>query len=538
MNMKKQLLLLIMMLLSMMAMADNNGTCGDNLTWTFVESTGTLTVSGSGAMQSDVTRPWENIKDKILAVVIEDGVTTIGGYAFRMCSALASIVIPNSVTSIGDSSFESCSNLASVVIPNSVTSIGQYAFSHCRSLTTITIGNSVASIGDNAFYDCIGLTSVTIPSSVTSIGTYIFQECSSLTSINVETENNVYDSRNNCNAIIETSTNTLLFGCINTVIPNDVTSIGQGAFYKYSELTSIAIPNGVTSIGANAFHGCSGLTSIAIPNSVTSIGIYAFHGCSGLTSINIPNGVTYLGSDTFHGCSGLTSINIPSSVTFIGSDTFCGCCGLTSINIPNSVTYIGSYTFQYCSGLTSITIGNSVTSIGNFVFSGCSSLIDVFCYAENVPSTAEYALNGFGIANATLHVPDASIELYKTTAPWKNFKEIVGLGGTEPQKCATPTIQIVDGIVTFECGTEGVTYKATYQIDNIVKNIDGKKDVLGGTTNCTVSVYATKEGYEDSDVATANVEVAWGKKGDANADGVVNVADLVTTTNIIMGKDN
>ena len=182
----------------------------------------------------------------------------------------------------------------SVVIPStvtysdktySVTSIGDYAFEDCSGLTSITIPNSVKSIGRDAFYGCSGLTSVTIPSNVTSIGDWAFESCSGLTSIIVESENTVFDSRENCNAIIETSSNTLLFGCQNTVIPESVTSIRYNAFKGFNTLTSITIPSSVTSIGTSVFSGCTSLTSVTIGSGVESIGNYAFNGCSSLSCI-------------------------------------------------------------------------------------------------------------------------------------------------------------------------------------------------------------------------------------------------------------
>ena len=301
-------------------------------------------------------------------------VTSIGISAFYGCSGLTSITIPNSVTSIGERAFHGCSSLTSITIPNSVTYIGNEAFYVCSGLTSLTIPNSVTSIGSFAFYFCSSLTSLTIPNSVTSIGSYAFGCCSSLTSITVESGNAYYDSRNDCNAIIKKSSNTLIVGCQKTTIPSSVTSIGDDAFDGCSNLTSITIPNSVTSIGNAAFGGCSGLTSITIPNSVTSIGDNAFTWCSGLTSITIPNSVTSIGNGAFNGCSGLTSLTIPNSVTSIGSYAFSNCSGLTSITIPNSVTSIGDNAFYYCSDLTSITIPNSVTSIGSSAFYFCSSL--------------------------------------------------------------------------------------------------------------------------------------------------------------------
>ena len=284
----------------------------------------------------------------LTSVTIPNGVTSIASCAFLDCFCLTSATIPNSITSIGSSAFQSCISLKSVTIPNSVTSIGIQAFHNCSGLTSVTIPNSVKYIDDFAFSGCSGLTSVTIPNSVTSIGVSAFSGCS-LTSIKVENGNTIYDSRDNCNAIIKTATNTILSGCRETIIPNSVTSIGKNAFEYCKGLTSITIPNSVTSIGSNAFSAC-GLTSIKIPNSVTSIDYQAFYNCRGLTSVSIGNSVTSIGNNAFYGC------------------------GLTSIKIPNSVTYIGDYAFQNCSGLTSVSIGNSVTSIGKFAFDGCSGL--------------------------------------------------------------------------------------------------------------------------------------------------------------------
>ena len=224
--------------------------------------------------------------DALTSITIPESITSIGEMAFYECSSLTSINIGNSVTSIGDYAFYDCSSLTSITIPNSVTSIGNNAFSLCFSLTSATIGNSVTSIGEEAFDGCLFLTSITIPNSVTSIGDKAFSWCISLTSMVVASGNSTYDSRDNCNAIIETATNTLIAGSQNTTIPNSVTSIGEEAFADCSSLTSITIPNCVTSIGSDAFEGCSNLTSITIPNSVTSIGEKAFGWCGLLKAVD------------------------------------------------------------------------------------------------------------------------------------------------------------------------------------------------------------------------------------------------------------
>ena len=260
-------------------------------------------------------------------ITIPNSVTSIGDEAFRECSALTSITIPNGVTSIGGETFYYCSALTSVTIGNSVTSIGDNAFSNCNSLTSVTIGNSVTTIGDFAFYGCSALTEITIPNSVTSIGDEAFRGCTGLTSIVVDDGNSVYDSREGCNAIIETATNTLIRGSGNTIIPNSVTTIGDYALEGCTSLTEITIPGSVTSIGEGAFSLCRGLTSITIPNSVTSIGGLAFAGCSALTSITIPNSVTEIGWWAFHACNYLTDIYFASNPTIddskIPSTTTC-----------------------------------------------------------------------------------------------------------------------------------------------------------------------------------------------------------------------
>ena len=260
----------------------------------------------------------------LTSIEIPNSVTSIGRYAFEDCSGLTSITIGNGVTSIDNFAFEGCSSLTNLEIPNSVITIGGDAFKNCSGLTSITIGNSVTSIGNGAFAGCSGLTSLEIPNSVTSIGNGAFTGCIGLISIVVADGNTEYDSRDNCNAIIETQTNTLIKGCYNTIIPNDVASIGQSAFSGCSGLTNIEIPSSVTDIGMSAFNGCSGLTSIEIPSGVTTIGPGAFYDCSGLTSIEIPGNVIYILGSAFYGCTSITNVYCyanPEMLTWIGYDT-------------------------------------------------------------------------------------------------------------------------------------------------------------------------------------------------------------------------
>ena len=309
-------------------------------------------------------------------------------------------------TSIGQQAFYYCNGLTSVIIPDSVTTIGDSVFNFCSGLTSVTLGNSVTTIGGGVFYGCSGLANIEIPNSVTTIGDSLFYGCTGLTSIVVDSGNTTYDSRNNCNAIIETATNTLIAGCKNTVIPNSVTSIDYSAFRSCSGLTSVTIPDSVTSIGQYAFESCAGLTSVTIPNSVTTIGNNAFQSCSNLRSVTIPDSVTSIGNSVFSYC-GLTNVTIGNNVTTIGSYAFSSCKRLTSVTIPDSVTSIGSYSFQSCIGITSITIGNSVTTIGVNAFNGCTGIRNITSLATTAPTIQSHTFQNIK-SGGTLTVPSGS----------------------------------------------------------------------------------------------------------------------------------
>ena len=416
--------------------------CEEN-TITYTTSDGnTVTPNASDVFGANIV---SNTYSNGQGVITFDGpVTSIGPDAFYNCSVLTSITIPNSVTRIGEYAFYKCSSLTSITIPNSVTSIGARAFGDCKSLTSVTIPNSVTGVGGAIFYNCsslknivlsenitslptswsytylrvgIGffegcssLTSVIIPKNIKAIGYRAFYGCKNLVSLQVEDGNTTYDSRDNCNAIIETATNSLVVGCSNTTFPQSVTHIADLAFAGNYSLSEITIPNTITSMGGGVFYNCTSLQKVVLSENITSLSectiveklIYPsysrsynydfgfFENCSSLDSIIIPNNVIDIGDLAFAGCSSLTNIIIPNSVTNIGGGVFYNCKSLKNIILSNSISSIkdafdnnkegGSSArysrgfFENCRSLTSISIPQGVSHISSKTFEYCTSL--------------------------------------------------------------------------------------------------------------------------------------------------------------------
>lgn len=382
---------------------------------------------------------------KLESLNIPNEVTIIGSSAFEGCQSLSTLIIPNSVTSIGSRAFFECSSLTVLDIPSGVTSIADGAFSGCSSLTSMNISSSVTSIGDRAFNGCSNLTTLNIPSSVTSIGEGVFNGCYNISSIVVDTDNTSYDSRNNCNAVIDTEKNTLIVGCKNTTVPSGINSIESYAFSQCKGLTNIVIPSSVTSIGQYAFQDCRDLASIDLPNTISYIGNNAFSGCTSLTGIVIPSSLYNIGDYTFMDCSALTDVVIPSNIVTIGFMAFANCTSLKSIDIPNSIVSMGGYVFSGCYSLTRIKLPQDMTNIKEYAFKGCSSLASIEI-PKNVTTIEQYAFKDCNNLKAVLvenpspislsigvfsntsttrfYVPDGSLTLYRNAYQWSSFSNI------------------------------------------------------------------------------------------------------------------
>ncbi len=320
-------------------------------------------------------------------------------------------------------------------------------------------------------------------------------------------------------------------------IGNSVTSIGSSAFNECKWLTSVHISDLAAwckiSFADNPLYYAHHLflngeevKDLVIPNSVTSIGQSAFRDCSGLTSVTIPGSVTSIGGDAFESCSGLTSVTIPNSVTSIGSEAFWDCSGLTSVTIPNSVTSIGNSAFEDCSGLTSVTIGSRVKEIAMYAFASCNILETVTCLAVDAPY-ANYPFSNVNVEHTTLKVPTSSISSYaRYGSSWNEFGAIEELG-----KCVTPTINFTACKITATSKTDGAVCHIAASSDSI--NVNGINS-LSPNFQIKVTAYATAEGYEQSETATATFDLT--NVGDMNGDGKFSIEDVTLLVNKILKK--
>lgn len=324
--------------------------------------------------------PYAFAESGINSITIPSKVKRIAPYAFNNTS-LKEVSIPNSVTSIGSAAFSACRWMEKMNMGKNVKEIGEAAFSICTSLKSIKLPVSLLKIGKTAFYECSSIEEITIPAAVTEIGDGALRSCHALTSISVENGNTKYDSRNGCNAIVETSTSTIVAACKNSTIPPTVTTIGNEAFY-----------------------GCRGMTSIHIPESVTKIGDQAFFYCTDLKSVEIPN-----------------------SVVEIQERAFCGCDSLESVVIGNSVKSIGYGAFLHDDHIKSVTLGSAITSIKEWAFKGLDAATSITSMIQDVTSV-EMGKNVFDEINTkacTLYVPRGTAQHYKVSPQWKQFTNII-----------------------------------------------------------------------------------------------------------------
>lgn len=421
--------------------------CGDNATYIFED--GVLTVSGTGDMDDFVSPnnvPWHEQRDLIKSVVIAEGITTIGSYAFYNCTALETITLPESIAVIGRDSFSGCEAIQAVYltdltawcavsfydvssnplyyaealylnddivedlyIPDVVKSVGALAFYNLDCITSVTFADSVTQIGDFSFYGCDNLSYINFGNSVEQIGAFAFSECDSVKEISIP------------DTVTEIGQSAFYHcGLLKRVVAgNGVQSIGDTAFERCASLSDVTLGENVQTIGAFAFCNCDALQNIIIPESVVEIGSSAFRFCDAIERIDIPASVTEIGNEAFAACKGLQAIKvhsenavycsengvlfnkdktklikcpsskagenyeIPETVVAIEISAFSGCDALETIVIPDSVTQICSFAFEFCTSLTDVALGKNVKSIGPFVFMGCNGLTGITVDEDN-----------------------------------------------------------------------------------------------------------------------------------------------------------
>lgn len=584
-------------------------------------------------------------------------VTQIGNYAFRGCTGITSLNIPATVTYIGIRTLDYCDNLTSLtvdsnnpkydsrnncnaicitsmnslyracnatVLPTNLKQIDTYAFSGCTGITSIDIPEGVIAIYMNAFQYCENLASIHLPSSLRTIDSGAFQFCKSLTSITipasvvsisyngqvngqsspfyncenlktivVEEGNEYYDSRDNCNAIVKTDINTLIYACEGTTIPSSVI-VGKNAF-RGCAITDIVVPEGVTTIEQQAFNYCASLTTVSLPTTLTTIGDCAFQGCSSLESIVVADGNTTFDSrdncnaiiktsdnELIVGCS--TTI-IPASVITIADNAF-RASSITDVAIPEDVTTIESFAFYECGLLKTVILPSTLTKIGYGAFQVCNSLTDIYAYPESNSVTLADDIWAFmdvdlwSSKDCNLHVYSKDYDYYSTADQWKEFNVIGDLDATNvyilgdiDQNSWDPTTGKImnlnnNGLYTAEITCDGRNEGYNYFgfTSELAENNDeggwayiepfrfgavseGDFDVtdemLGRELSLTYDNYHAfkiPEGEYNLNLNLETMKLVITKKGlllgDVDLSGKVDVTDINILVNIILGKDN
>ncbi len=482
-----------------------SGTCGNNLTWVLDED-GVLTVSGEGEIP-DYDETWNEYRNSIESLILEEGVTRIG-----------------------DNVFASCINLASIKFPATMKSIGMRTFSSCKGLTTIELPEGFTSIGSMAFYNCTSLCDITIPKSLKSIGSSAFEGCSSLTDVYYKDSSKQWQNIDMGRFNGELITSNIHFTASEVVMASGTcgdnltwvlyddgilhisgegdmvdynSSDNRAPWYAYENSVKIAIiEDGVTSLGYAAFRNCDSLTEVKLPEGIKSLGDAAFKYCYALKTINLPDSIEDIGYAAFGYCEALVTIKLPLGITEIDGETFYNCISLKEITIPDNVARISDYAFKGCKAVATVNVSDTVESIGKQAFNNCTAIKDV--YYDGTKAMWEAVAIGTDNApllNATLHfnliisgnvvsfgdvTKDVTVELLK-----------------DGEVVCTKTVTGKNGTYTFENVAEG---------DFVIR--------VSKTKHCpreyAVSVY--------DDVVT---DVSIQLYGDVTGDGIINNADAL-----------
>lgn len=397
-----------------------SGVCGENLTWTLTVG-GVLTISGEGAMKDyeydskydETNAPWfEKLKQiSNIEVVVEDGVTSIGAYAFSYSNTVKKVTLSDSVTKIGTSAFEFCKNLKVVKLGTGVKDFGERAFAGCYKINDVYApeiekwmgmnfetasstpmqGSGAYDVETNLYFNNVKApNNIEVPANITEIPKYCFFRFTQMKSIKLH------------NSITKIGDEAFQeCGIVEITLPNSLVDIGEGVFYHNTSLTDITLPDNLITIPWGMFRACTSLKTIHIPESVTTISNAVFSGCTALNEIQLPSHLASIGSGVFSGCTALSEVTLPESIITIESGAFSGCKGLTAINLPDNLEEIQSNAFYKCSKLNTIIIPNKITELAPNVFSGCTALNEI-TLPQNLKILNNYSLSSTRITKLNL----------------------------------------------------------------------------------------------------------------------------------------
>ena len=321
------------------------GVCGEDLTWS-LNYEGTMTISGTGdmydyAMYGEAVAPWTDLAADIKAVVAEEGVTSIGSFAFVNCGNLTTVSLPDSLIEVGESAFRNCTGLTTVDFGTGLEMVDGYAFLNCHNLTAADLGSKVEIIGNSAFFACSNLAEINLGESLLGINTLAFSECTSLTEI---------------------------------TMPDTLTAMGSDVFNGCSALTSVKLSDNLTNLPAYTFNECVNLVDVKLPQYLTTIGERAFYYCQSLESIDLPFGLIAMDNDAFGFCVKLHDIELPMALSYIGYFAFNGCTSLGNLEFPPNLTYFTGGMFYDCTGITEVVFPEGTTYVDDDTFAGCTNL--------------------------------------------------------------------------------------------------------------------------------------------------------------------
>lgn len=446
-------------------------------------------------------------------------VTRVLDNAFKDAQ-ITGISLPKTLVKIGHSVCQNCDKLVSVSLPEGMTTLTEDFFYDCDALTTIALPQSLTTIDGYCFYSCDNLTSINMPDNITKLGKSCFYGCKKLSEISLPKELNTLGKEcfSYCTGIIEIN------------LPAKTQSLGESCFRGCSNLEKVTLPNTISSLGSSCFEKCEALKDITLSTGLTSLPYSCFIDCTGLENITLPNSITNVGGSCFVRCTSLKNITLSNSLVELGHSCFAECTSLSAISLPSTITTLEECCFQKCSALKTITLPSSITFIGDWCFKDCVNLFKVTCQWESLSNLTlglcsfNYNYENLHFSNiysdAELYVPNGTIELYKATYPWSNFKYIYEKGGTNTptEQCATPTIGYADGKLTFSSTTEGAQYHYVITATDATENGFSEDGDIAIAATYAIRAYATADGYSQSDYGGATLCFVG---GNIESDGII-----------------